>query len=189
MANDATKVIVGSPKVGGYAFSAVLGSTLPVNSTTALAAPLLAGGLGYISEDGVQRSVDVSTEDIKDWNGDTVRVIQTEVAVEFTATLMEINENALAAVYGDDAVTVADNLVSVSFDGAALPHKVWIFELADGETTGRLVIGDGQVSNPGGGEITFEKGAPIQHEVVIKCFRDATLDFYHHYQTTPDLTP
>lgn len=63
MANNKDNVSTGKPKVGGAVFTAITGSTLPTDATTALDAAFKS--LGYCSEDGVTNSSGISTENIK----------------------------------------------------------------------------------------------------------------------------
>lgn len=65
MANNKDNVSTGKPKVGGAVFTAITGSTLPTDATTALDAAFKS--LGYCSEDGVTNSSGISTENIKAW--------------------------------------------------------------------------------------------------------------------------
>lgn len=176
--NTATNVRVGTGKVGGYVFRAPLGSTAPTDSTTALDEAFV--GQGFVSEEGVSRNVEVTTEDILDWNGDVVRTTTTERNAEITLAFMEWNEEVAKSVYGDANVTVVDDdKFKISAVLEQLPHSMWSVELADGDNTGRLWINDGQVTTPGGGELTFSRSAPVQHSVTIKCFRDESGSFFH----------
>lgn len=68
--NDAQNVTVGKGRVTGYLFVAKAGTTLPTDATTDLSDDYK--NLGYISEDGISETVDTSSEDIKDMNGDTL---------------------------------------------------------------------------------------------------------------------
>lgn len=175
--NNASNVRVGTGKVGGYVFHAPLGTTPPTDSTTALEAAY--EGLGYVSEDGVSRNVEVTTEDVLDWNGDVVRTTTTERNAEVTLAFLEWNEQVAKAVYGADNVTVTGDKIKVAFTGEQLPHEQWSVELADGDEDGRLWINDGQVTTPGGGELTFSRSAAVQHSITIKCFRDSDGKFFN----------
>ena len=179
MPNQSAMVRVGSPKVGGYAFSAALGTAVPTNATTALAAAYGTGLLGYIPSDGLTRSTAVDTEDIQDWNLDVVRVVVTDKSAEFTCTLIEMNENVLKEVYGATNVTVTTGAFDIAYDGEPLPHKQYAFELKDGARVGRIAINDGQIINVG--DVSYTKSAVIGHEVTIKCFLDASNKFFHEY--------
>ena len=58
-------VTAGKPAVAGAIYYAPLGTTLPTDATTALAAGYTS--LGYISDAGVTLSQSPSTENIKAW--------------------------------------------------------------------------------------------------------------------------
>lgn len=72
--NDVQNVTVGKGRVTGYLFVAPNGTALPTDATTDL--PEAYKNLGYIDEDGVTETVDTSSEDIKDINGD---ILLTEI--------------------------------------------------------------------------------------------------------------
>jgi len=185
MANDARKVRVGAGKVGGYLFSAALGTALPTDARE----PLDDGfrGLGYVSNDGITRTVEVSTEDIQDMNLDIVRTINTDVSVQISSALLEVNADLLVELYGEDNVTVtpasssAGEQIAVKFTAEQLPRKSYVIELVDGDDLGRFVIPEGQVITPGGGELVFAKNQAIQHTLTVRAYRDASGDYFHHY--------
>lgn len=178
-------VEVGSPKVGGYAYAGDLETAIP--PTTAAAALVgYSSELGYLSEDGVTVTPQVETEDRKDWGGDVVRTLLTERGAEVTLTLIESGAVTLAEVFGADNVTVVGDAIHLSFDGEVMPHRRFVFELKDGEHVGRLVINDGQVTTPGGGERQYTRTELKQYEITIKCFRDESGKFYHEYKDVED---
>lgn len=184
---DTENVRVGSPKAGGYAFTAPMTATPPTSASSTLTGY---EDLGYLAEEWTLNP-NVETEDKKDWKGDVVRTVLTDAGAEATITLIECNEVTLAEVFGEDNVTVdgVTGAVHVSFDGSILPHKRYSFELYDKPKVGRIVINDGQVITPGGGERTFNRAELRQFEVTIKCFRDASGKFFHEYEEDEDETP
>ena len=125
MANTATNVTVGKPKVGGAIYVAPLGSTLPTDSSTALDAAFKC--LGYVSEDGVTNNNSPESDNVKAWGGDTVLVLQTDRPDSFSLTLLEtMNEDVLKAIYGSTNVTVdaQDNItVKATADAINLPSS------------------------------------------------------------------
>jgi len=185
MANDASNVRVGAGKVGGYIYSLEAGTTLPTDASTALDPSAV--GLGFVTADGITRTVEVSTEDIQDLNLDIVRTINTDTSVQISCVLLEVNEDVLKELYGEDNVTVtpADSShgeqIAVSFDGSQLPRKSYVVELVDGDALGRFVVEDGQVITPGGGELVFAKNQAIQHTLTVRAYRAADGNYFHHY--------
>ena len=102
--NDANNVTAGKPKVGGAVYRAALGTTLPEDALSDLAAAFK--DMGYISDAGVTNSNSPSNTAIKAWGGDTVLDIQTEKPDTFKMVFIETTrEEVLKAVYGDDNVT------------------------------------------------------------------------------------
>ena len=76
MAGTATNVTAGKPKTAGAVFCAPVGTTLPTDAVTALANTFK--DLGFVSEDGVTRSISKSTTNIKEWGGGVVLITQDE---------------------------------------------------------------------------------------------------------------
>lgn len=104
MANDATKVSVGKPKVGGAIYRAPAGTALPTDATTALDAAYKC--LGYVSEDGFKNTPTINTSPIKAWGGDVVLNPETEKSETFGMKLIEVlNVDVLKAVYNDSNVS------------------------------------------------------------------------------------
>lgn len=90
-------VLVGSD---GVAYYAPEGAALPTNAGTALDVAFV--DLGEISQDGLESAFDVSSEGIKNWAGETVRIVNTETTATFTLTFLETNEDVIALFYGAD---------------------------------------------------------------------------------------
>ncbi len=180
-----TNIRTGAPQpVGGYAFKAPLGTTPPTNAVTALNVAYL--DQGYVDADGVTINPQVTTEDKKDWNLDTIASVTTDRGATATVTFTESGINTLETIYGADNVSitgVGSDVVSVSFDGEPLPHAMWAFELkgAVGKV-GRVVINNGQVVTPGGGERVYKPSELKSFQVTIKCYKDASGMYFHEYE-------
>ena len=171
----ASDVIVASPATGtGGILAAPLGSTLPTDATTAADVAFVKGG--YVGEDGLTMTVARTTEKIRAWGGDTVRVVQTEHDCTFSWTYLETNAESAKAVYGDDNVTTtaatssAGNLLDIKVNSDTLPHKAWSFEMKDGDRRGRVVVPDGQITEVG--ETTFVHSNATGHQVTLEAFPD-----------------
>lgn len=179
-----SNVVAGKPKASGGVLNGPLGTTLPTDATTEPDAAIKA--LGYISEDGLTESSERTTEKVKAWGGDTVKVLQTEFAATFSFTFIEVlNADVLKAVHGDANVTTTaatastGTLQSVKVTGEQLDHDVWIFEVKDGDAKIRIVVPDGQVTTVG--EVTYNDGSVIAYEVTVETFKDENGVYYYKY--------
>lgn len=177
-------VVAGKPKASGGVLNGPLGTVLPTDATTEPEAAIKA--LGYISEDGLTESSERTTEKVKAWGGDTVKVLQTEFAATFSFTFIEVlNADVLKAVHGDDNVTTTaatastGTLQSVKVTGDQLDHDVWIFEVKDGDAKIRIVVPDGQVTTVG--EVTYNDGSVIAYQVTVETFKDENGVYYYKY--------
>lgn len=177
MATNVNNVVAGKP-VGGGVWRAPRGSVLPTDATTLPGAPF--AGAGYIGEDGLTETQDRSTEKIRAWGGDTVKVVQTEFGLTFEFTFIEsIKGEVLEAVYGKDNVTsvVASaskgNTHAVKVTSDQLPHEAYIFDVKDGDAHIRIVVPDGQITEVG--EVTYSDGEVVGYQVTIEAFRDVDL--------------
>src|SRR5690606_8950874 len=105
MVNDASKIFNGKPVASGGILIGPLGATAPTDASTALDAAFVAAG--YAGEDGLTETTDRSTEKVRAWGGDTVRVLQTDFSTTYSFVFLEShNSTVLETVYGDDNVTM-----------------------------------------------------------------------------------
>lgn len=177
MANPAVADIMsGKPLTTGGIYRGAPGATLP---TEAVAGPYTGfTGLGYVSDDGLSETVDRSTDKIKAWGGDVVKVVQTEFSVTYEFTLYQaLNADVLAAVYGSDnvettaATATAGTRTAVKVNSESLEHAPWIFAMKDGPARILIVVPDGQISEVG--EVKYDDGSVIGYPVTLEAFKDA----------------
>src|SRR5699024_65458 len=104
MANpSANNVAAAKPNAAGGIYYGPLGTALPTDASTELDEGFTA--LGYISEDGITPSRDVSSEQIKAWGGDVVAALVTDDAKSFEFTLLEVfSADVQKFVHGADNV-------------------------------------------------------------------------------------
>lgn len=176
MANTVSNVVAGKPLVTGGVLFGPTGTALPTDVTTPLDASLVFGG--YVSEDGLTENADRSTDKIKAWGGDTVKVVQSEFSLTYEFTFIEaVNADVLKTVYGIDNVTTtpataeAGALQSVKLTSETLPHQVFVFEIKDGDARIRIAIPDGQVTAVG--EVTYVDDNVVGYAVTVEAFQDA----------------
>src|SRR5690606_2895279 len=151
---NARNVAAGKPLATGGVLIGDLGAEAPEDARTALDSAFVAAG--YVGEDGLTETTDRSTEKVKAWGGDIVKVLQTDFSVTYTFTFIEThNTSVLETVYGDDNVEVtpapgsagARRTVKVTAD--TRPHKSFVFDMRDGDSRIRIYVPDGQVTEVG----------------------------------------
>jgi len=174
MANSAANVVAGVPLATG---GVLIGALTAAEPSTAVSALTGFTAAGYIGEDGVTETNERSTDRIRAWGGDTVKVVQTEHNVTYQFTFLEtLNAEVLKAVYGEDNVTTTAATVStgtlheVQINSATLPHKSYVFEVKDGDAKIRIYVPDGQITEVG--EITYSDSEVIGYQVTVEAFAD-----------------
>lgn len=179
MANNVRNVVAGRPMASGGVWRGPLGTPLPEDETTALDSALRPAG--YIGEDGLSETQDRSTEKIRAWGGNTVKVVQTEFGLTYQFTFIEsVNGDVLRAVYGPDnvATTAATkdsgtkHAVTVTAD--QLPHEVYVFDVMDGDARIRIAVPDGQITEVG--DITYADGEVVGYQVTVEAFPSDIID-------------
>lgn len=178
MVNTVGNVLAGKPLATGGIWGGPSGTAIPTDASTALNAALKA--YGYIGEDGLTETVGRSTEKVKAWGGDTVKVLQTDYSVTYQFTFIEsLNAEVLKTVFGASNVvtTAATSSTGTKFavkrNAEQLPHQVFVFEIKDGSARKRIVVPDGQVTEIG--DITYNDGGVISYQVTVEAFYDPTL--------------
>lgn len=176
---SSSNVSAGKPKVTGAIFIAPVGTTLPTDSTTALASAFVE--LGYASDAGVVNSESRETETIKAWGGDTVLKPFTGKEDTFQFTLIEaLNVNALKLVYGDSNVT-GDLTNGISIKSAAedLDYHSFVIEMVLNGAIKRIVIPSAKVTEVG--DITYADGEAIGYDTTLSCVPDAAGGTHYEY--------
>jgi len=174
MANNAKKVAVGKPLASGGAYIAVSGTAVPTDISTALDAAFKA--TGYVSSDGLVMSMSADTNEIIAWGGDTVRKVQTSHDVTVALTMLETGATTAGIYYGTGNVTVVaatsghGEQVNIEVTSAELPRSVWVYELADGDRTGRVVLPDAQVTERG--DVNFIDEDAVSYPITLTAYPD-----------------
>lgn len=174
-------VRVGAPdqKTTGAIKHAPVGTTLPTLSSITKAAVTLDPafeGDEYVSEDGLTLTPSMSTTEIKDWSGATVRKVLETFDGTLAWTMISTNAGALGVAFGEDhvnanaATTTHGAQVSAEL-GAHLPEaQSWVFLMKDGDARIVIVVPNGQVTEVG--ETTFAANAAIGWNVTLSCYPD-----------------
>lgn len=160
-------VSLGKFKVGGYAYWAPAGTTLPTDSATALPAEYKL--LGYLSEDGLTNTTDTDTAEIKDANGATVMKIITSYAESYQFALLEVLRAEAAKLrYNSDAVTGNDKSMTIKHQMPSDEDFVLVFEIAmSGDVKDRLVIGNATRAEFGDRQV--HAGDPQVYDITVSA--------------------
>lgn len=178
MALDATRVLVGTAdqtNATGAIFSAPLGTTVPTSAVDTLDAAFTDSG--YVSEDGLSFSPEISTTDINEWNGALVRRIKETFNGTLSWSHLETNEQSLRNTFGDAAVTVTaatqthGKQIAVAINGELPAAKAWVFKLKDGDNRMLIVVPNGQVTTIE--DVDFTSSDAIMWGVQLACYPDA----------------
>lgn len=172
MTVNASNVIAGKPLATGGVL--VGGDTVvaPADATTELGAGWTA--LGYVGEDGLTEGTERSTDKVRAWGGDTVKVLQTDFAVTYSFTLLEtLNGEVLKTVYGEGNVTTTGDSHAIKINSDELPEKAFAFEIKDGDARVRIFVPKGKVTEVG--EVTYSDSDVVGYSLTVEAFYDATL--------------
>lgn len=180
MANTASNVTTGKPKIGGAIFWAPIGTTLPTDATTELDEAFTS--LGYCSDDGVTNSAAPDTDTVKAWGGDTVMTTNSGREDTFQFTLIEAeNVDVLKRVYNSDNVTgTLTEGVTVSVNSDDAEEGVWVIDTIMREDVARrIVIPDGSITDLG--DITYNDSDAVGYEITVSCSPDASGNSHYEY--------
>jgi len=170
MALDADNVIVAA---NGKVFLAPDATPLPTDATTALNVAFVE--LGYVSDDGVEFTPEVTVEGIPAWQSlAPIRNEITEYALTAEMTLLEWKKQTLELYFGGGVFT--DNLDDTWDFLLPKPGEQAVYAMVieghDGIERYRIVMDRVQLDDNGG--LTFNKGVAAGLPVTIKALAGLT---------------
>lgn len=180
MANIASNVSAGKPKTTGAIWAAPKGTTLPLNTDSALDAAFKC--LGYCSNDGLTNGTNLESETIKAWGGNTVLTIQTSKDDTFGFTLIEVlNEDVLKFVYGaSNVVGSLETGLTVKANGSEVEEVSLVIDMIMRDNTAkRIVIPAGKISELG--DITYSDEDAVGYETTVTCTPDTAGNTHYEY--------
>lgn len=183
---DKKNVTVGMRRSLGGVFRAVAGTSLPNDASTALASAFK--DQGYIGEDGITKSHETETTEIKDMNGVTVREIKTSGKSVFKFKALEVlNIETLKSVYGSSNVSGALSTgITVLDKPCEEPEEsVWAIDLVTSEKDlVRYVIPRGLITDLGDEVIKSSEGWAF--DITLTCLPDDTdVSVYEYIKAGP----
>lgn len=180
--NTAANVAVGKPKITGAIYRAAAGTTVPTDTTTALASAFAC--VGYISADGVTNSTARTTTSIKAWGGDVVADVQTEKVDTFAFTMIEAhNINVQKTAHGDTNVTGALSTgLTITENSKDLEKHAWVIDMVENSVAHRICIPDGKITNIG--DVTYKDDTAISYPVTLSAYPDSSGNTHYEYMKT-----
>lgn len=174
-------VRIGAPdqKTTGAIKHAPLGTTLPSLSDIKVSGVTLDPaftGDEYVSEDGLTLTPSMSTTEIKDWSGATVRKVLESFDGTLAWTMISTNANSLGVAFGEGHVDTqaagADHGAQTKVSlGAHLPDpESFVFLMKDGDARIVIIVPNGQVTEVG--EVTFASNAAVGWNVTLSTYPD-----------------
>lgn len=170
-------VRIGAPDQAttGAILHAPLGTVLP--SISNLEPDQAFTGNEYVSEDGLTLAPNMSTGEIKDWSGATVRKVLETFDGTLSWTMISTNEGSMGVAFGAEHVTKAaatqthGEILKTEL-GAHLPERQsWVFKMKDGDAKILIVVPDGQITETA--EVTFAASAAVGWNVTLSTYPDA----------------
>lgn len=180
---DKNNVAVGKPKIGGAVFRAPLGTALPTDATTALAAAF--ANVGYISNNGIVNANAVQKDEYRAWGGDVVLTYTSENGYTdtFQMTAIEtMNTETLKMRYGDGNVTgtlAAGITVAVNDNEDNDAPHVYVIDMILRGALKRVVIPEGVLSATG--NITYVDNNPVGYDMTISAHKDSDGNSHYEY--------
>lgn len=169
MASDliASEVLVGTANGAGI-YIAPLGTAMPKDTTTALDPAWKA--LGYTTDDGVEQSMDLETEDIMSWQSmSPVRNVMKSKVFTFKFSLLQWNADTLALFMGVQAPTPsADGSFTLDLKMGDVPTQHAL--LIDLDDYGKKVrMGMYRTTLSSSDTLTLQRGAAAPLPVELKA--------------------
>jgi hypothetical protein len=170
MALDVDNVIVAA---NGAVYIAPDGTALPTDATTALDAAFIE--LGYVSDDGVAFTPEVTVEGIPAWQSlSPIRNLLTDYSITAEMTLLEWKKETLELYFGGGTFTDNGDGTWDFLLPAPGEQDVYamVIEGHDGVERYRIVLDRVQLEDAG--ETTFNKGEAAGLPVTVKALAGLT---------------
>lgn len=182
---DATNVSTGKPLYSGSIYVATsANATVPTAAPSGSTETIPTGfeSVGYLSEDGVELSIEVETSEIKAFGGDVVDEAQTKYTEKVSFTMIERNARSMKVFWGDSNVTTTTGgaISLIKGNSNPLPERAWVFDFAlKSEKKMRLVLPKAKVTNRE--TISFKDGEAIGYKVTLTAFPDTAGNMHYEY--------
>jgi hypothetical protein len=181
MALNAAKVLVGTADQQSTTGAVRSGAVVATVPTTFALAETAANGLtasGYVSEDGMELTNDISTTEIREWNRSIVRKVLDTFNGEITLTLIQSDYESWVQALGSEYVTrtaatsTKGEQLTIAMGAHLAPVQSFAFMLKDGDARAIVFVPRGQVTTLD--TITFSATEAIALPITVSCYDDGT---------------
>ena len=152
--------------LGADVYVAPVGSTAPVDVSTAWAAAWVA--LGLLSEDGMTETRNDDVTDHHAWGNILVRTVRSKHKRTFQVTALEDNKTVWAVANPGSTATSVSPLTTRTVKVPTTDPRAFGFELRDGGITKRIAVPRGEI---------LEIGATVYNESDI-AMKELTVTVY-----------
>lgn len=175
---DPTQVAIGKPNVAGALFTAPVGTEVPADAATPLAAAF--EEMGYASEDGLKNSFDESFAEVKAWGAQVVASSLESSKEYWEFTAIETNEVVAKEYFGSENVTEKDGVIHIVSNSKEKVAHPWAFEVLLSSTRKmRVTIESGKVVEIG--ELEYKDGTPVGYKIKIQALPGKDGNRAHRY--------
>lgn len=146
-----------------------VGLTSATAPATAIASLTGFTGLGYVSEDGVTRTIDRSIDDIKAWqNAATVRSVISDAKTTYQFTLIESSLKVIETALGTTVTQASTEGTYTINPGSTGGRKSFVLDIIDGANLERHYIAEGEITDLG--DTTYASGEAVGFDVTLVAY-------------------
>ena len=179
MAVNTANVFVGraDQSTTGAVLTAVLGTACPESARASISTSTWTDS-GWISEDGVTFSQDMSTADLTEWNGAKVRTLLDSYSGTLQYTELETSYESMCRMVGASnvtrtaATTTTGTQLKVAFGPELPPASAWLFLIKDGDRRMMIYLPNAQVSAVD--TVSFVRNDAVKWTFTLTCNADST---------------
>lgn len=163
-----------------------LATTAPTNPTAAPGTGWTE--LGWMGEDGITETRDVSSDTKRAWQGGvTIRTVRSSDSRRFQFVCLETNAITAGLVRPGSTVTTTTGITKTSVKAfTGTDERAWIIDVRDGKGINtRKVVPRGEVVEIG--DVTYNGTDLTMFELTVECYPDNSGVLYEEYTDDPAL--
>lgn len=181
MSTSTAAIRQGAGLTGGVS-SAVLGTTLPVDSTTALISAFK--DLGGITDAGIVRTPTISTVDVRLRDGSLGRRLISSSETTFAFECVESQDNTFNVFFPGSTTVTTTGLTVQTMKAPTSNIRIWALDYLDGAIHHRIILPRAEVTDFGA--VSYMVGGAISYPMTISAYVDASGNVGYEYTDDPN---